>query len=813
MTDKWAELHSEHVVFVALKLQRSRQEKTAECNQQHKIGFPLHPLSTINNSHCLGRTRSIIKDDAHVSFDLFNLLPFGQALQGHNSFFPRDVTILKFALKGEFTCDDDPEFGNGFLNDLGTAFCGPNEVGEKTAICRENGEWDDRDDNCILQIIAELLFQSDFLNETILAEFLEKLSNATTTLSEQVTESPSNIEAIVRILDHVASFVTTSEIEITPESMEDVLLTTSVLTQDSAIAAWDTLNREVVIEIFGKRAPTPRNESFSSLLLFSLEGLTSRLSDASLNIETPSIILRKTTFTNSFNEDFNSTVEIDIQGFNGATNLTVITFDSLDNVLLPRDENNASGRVINGRVVLVQSDSKIDNISFHFDIINGNLRGPQCVFWNFTLFEGLGGWDDEGCKLVVRENEMVTCQCDHLTSFSILMSPQAPNSLVLDYITYVGVSISILCLIICLCIEGAIWRKVCERNITHLRHVCIVNIALSLLIANIWFIVSAGVSAGKRSNFWGCTAFTFFIHLFYLALFFWMLNYGLLLFYSIVFVFGTISKSTLLAVGFFIGYGVPLIIATSTRAVNGPVNDYIQENAVCWLNWNNSKALLAFVVPVLIIVLINFIILFVVIVRLLCARRMLKTEERDEENVVATIARSVAILTPFLGITWSLGVGTLVDPENLGVHATFAFFNSLEGFFILVFGLLFDYKVCAAYAPHQEDAEARTSHDEPNIGAELAAPHQEDAAASPRHDELITVAEQAAPHQEDAAASTSHDEPNIGAEQAVRIGMFTPHQEDVAASTSHDEPTRGAEQAGSNNQSSNVADSSYAPNS
>nr|XP_061806801.1 adhesion G-protein coupled receptor F1-like [Nerophis lumbriciformis] len=606
--------------------------------------------------------------------------------------FRRNTTFLLFTAPN-FTCFDDPDFGNGFLNEVGRASCGPNEVGEKNAICRESGEWEDRDDSCTLQIFVELLFQSQFLNETFLPEFLEALSNATTTLSEQVTESQNNIETIVRILDNVATFVTTSEIEITQESMEDVLLTTGVLTQDSAIEAWDALNREAVIEILGERTLSPRNESLSSLLLFSLEGITSALTNASFTIETPLILLNKTTFIDSFNGDFNSTVEIEIQEANGATNLTVITFESLDNVLPPRDENNASGRVINGRVVLVQSDSNIDNITFSFDVINENLTRPQCVFWNFTLFEGLGGWDDEGCELVVRENDTVTCQCDHLTSFSILMSPNAIQSIVLDFITYIGVGISILSLIICLCIEAAIWRKVIKSSTAHLRHICIVNIALSLLIANIWFIVGAGVSAGNRSNARTCTAVTFFIHLFYLALFFWMLNYGLLLFYYTVFVFGSLSKITLLAVGFCVGYGAPLIITTITIAVTAPVNEYIQETAVCWLNWNRSRALLAFVVPALLIVFINVIILIVVIAKLLRSRGRASTVVGDEKNVIADLARTVALLTPFFGITWSLGVGTLLDPDNLGLHATFALFNSLQGFFILVFGTLLDSKV------------------------------------------------------------------------------------------------------------------------
>ncbi|XP_077568409.1 LOW QUALITY PROTEIN: adhesion G-protein coupled receptor F1-like [Stigmatopora nigra] len=593
---------------------------------------------------------------------------------------------------GEFTCINDPEFGNGFLNDMARASCRQNEVGEKYAICRESGEWEDRDDNCTLQTIVDLLVESEFLNETTFPKLLGELSNTTNTLSQQVTESPNNIKAIVEILDNVATFMGTSEILINQDHIARVLSTTSVLIMDNARASWDTLNRQAVIATFGQRIRSPRKESLSSLLLFSLERITSRLNNTSFNIETPLIILNKTSMTTSFNEDFNSTIEINIQGSNGPANLTLITFESLDNVLPPRDENNATDRVINGRVVLVQSDNNINNISFKFDIINESLENPQCVFWNFTLFNGLGGWDNEGCKLVIEVNESVTCQCDHLTSFSILMSPHAPttpNDLVLNYITNIGITISIFCLVLCLCIETLVWRKVSKSNTSHLRHISIVNIAFCLLIANFCFIIGVG----RTNNLQVCFAVTFFTHFFYLALFFWMFNYGLLLLYYTVSLFEAISKSTMLAIGFCLGYGAPLIIATITIVVNAPVKSYIQQDVSCWLNWKKSKALLAFVSPALLIVFINFLILILVIAKVLQRRKKPSHVQGDEKNVVGVLARTVAILTPFFGITWSLGVGTLSDSGNWTLHVMFALFNSLQGLFILFFGTLLDKKV------------------------------------------------------------------------------------------------------------------------
>ncbi|KAM7395047.1 hypothetical protein PAMA_006681 [Pampus argenteus] len=74
-------------------------------------------------------------------------------------------------------------------------------------------------------------------------------------------------------------------------------------------------------------------------------------------------------------------------------------------------------------------------------------------------------------------------------------------------------------------------------------------------------------------------------------------------------------------------------------------------------------------------------------------RRRAVSAQADEKHVLVVIIRSLAVLTPFFGITWGLGVGTMTHPENEGIHISFSFFNSLQGFFILVFGTLLDKKV------------------------------------------------------------------------------------------------------------------------
>ncbi|XP_005755172.1 adhesion G-protein coupled receptor F1-like [Pundamilia nyererei] len=602
---------------------------------------------------------------------------------------------------------DDKEFGKAVSGSRARIPCANNEEGEKSALCNITTYTEIRD-TCILQPIKELLDQSEVLTATTLPAFLQQLSNVTNGNSEQVVNSPKNIDAVVQILRNVANRIELFNISINENSMKDILITAGVLTTDQARDSWNFLNKNNGSISYSISNP----DGVSSSLLQSLEIITKHL--ASFNnsgIDTPSIILNRTIYTNPIIGDFNSSVVIEIPQNEGKNkSITVITFASLNNVLPAREIDNSSIKVIGGRVVLVQSSGQINNISLTFDILNDTLRDPKCVFWNFNLLNGLGGWDDEGCEVVnTNETGTVTCNCNHLTSFSILMSPNSPVSLILDYITYIGVGISMGSLVICLIIEGLIWRKIRTNETSYLRHVSIVNIAVSLLIADIWFIIGAAISDANHKNHSACTATTFFIHLFYLALFFWMFASALLLLYRTTNVFGGgLSKASMLVIGFSLGYGAPLIIATVTIAATAPDNKYIRENVICWLNWDESKALLAFVIPALSIVLINLIILVVVLYKIIRRRVGTTAAQAGEKSVLLVIVKSLAVLTPFFGITWGLGAGLLVHPRDIGINIAFALFNSLQGFFILVFGTLLDGKVRSAISSYVRPSRSGT---------------------------------------------------------------------------------------------------------
>lgn len=601
-------------------------------------------------------------------------------------------------------CDNE-EYMEGKEGDISVIGCEKGQVGSKTAECRKNekgeGEWVVIEDLCIVEEVNELLIESEDLNAEKVPAFVEKLSETVQNETAAIFNSPNTIVAIVDIVDIVSGVSETVDEPI----MKRVLEVVDVLSADEAQSTWGSLN-------------TNQSNNASSKLLNSLELLAENL-QGELSIITNRTALNRTAFNETLSSDLSSSITINIQDSQlRNVFITTIVFFSLDNILPPRDgtfnfssqlttnssENETSSvfkDVINADVVLIKVNQEVNYVELKYEKKNSSLSGERpCVFWNFSLLDGLGAWDTEGCVLVSDINNIVTCNCSHLTSFSILMSTEIPKHIreLLDIITYIGVGISLASLVICLIIEGYVWKAITKNDTALMRHVSIVNTALCLLIADICFIIGAAVAKNPAENpgenhkvpVGPCSAATFFMHFFYLALFFWMLVSGLLLFYRTVMVLSRWSKSTMLAIGFCVGYGAPLIIAVVTVAATASRNGYIRENEACWLNWNETKALLALVIPALTIVFINFIILFVVLYKLL---RSGGIGESDEKHTLKVIVRCVLILTPLFGLTWSLGVGTMVAPTNAGIHIAFAFFNSLQGLFILVFGTLLDSKI------------------------------------------------------------------------------------------------------------------------
>nr|BAC35151.1 unnamed protein product [Mus musculus] len=152
------------------------------------------------------------------------------------------------------------------------------------------------------------------------------------------------------------------------------------------------------------------------------------------------------------------------------------------------------------------------------------------------------------------------------------------------------------------------------------------------------------------------------------------------------------ALTTMMAIGFCLGYGCPLLISIITLAVTQPSNSY-KRNDVCWLNWSDkSKPLLAFVVPALTIVAVNLVVVLLVL-RKLWRPAVGERLNQDDKATAIRMGKSLLVLTPLLGLTWGFGIGTMANSHNLAWHVLFALLNAFQGFFIFCFGILLDTKL------------------------------------------------------------------------------------------------------------------------
>ncbi|KAI4905112.1 hypothetical protein NFI96_020916 [Prochilodus magdalenae] len=565
----------------------------------------------------------------------------------------------------------DEQFGAGNVNGIQTRVCDTHSIGSVTARCQFNtpdkGVWEIVDNNCVLRVLQELVERAENLQIADVAQFTLDLWKVTDFNSARIRESDVNVLTVVTLLKRIANISQTFIVD--QSIMMDFLRTSDVISSVTTRKTWERLNT----------GNTTRNTS--SELLKSIEDIGTRLTDDSFNITTLFTHLNRTRANGSFFGVFgiDSTTQIEIPEF-GEAFITTIVFSALDNVLPVRNTtyNESTTKAnINGDVAAVIVNNTVHNISLTFDIKNKSFESPQCVFWNFSLLDGIGGWDSTGCEVKpLNQTDKITCVCNHTTSFSLLMSPFPTDYGVLRIITFIGVGISIFCLISALIIESIVWKSVTKNDTSYMRHVSIVNIALSLLIADICFIIGAAIVKRKKAPVGPCNAATFFMHFFYLALFFWMLVSALLLLYRTIMVFSRASKSVMKVIAFAVGYGAPLLIAVITVAITIVGGGYIQEENACWLNWFKTKALLAFVIPALTIVAINLLVLIVVLYKML-RRGVGAANQPDGRYALVVIVRCVAILTPIFGLTWGFGIGTMVS-SALGIHIVFAVLNSLQ---------------------------------------------------------------------------------------------------------------------------------------
>ncbi|XP_068719934.1 adhesion G protein-coupled receptor L4-like [Montipora capricornis] len=315
------------------------------------------------------------------------------------------------------------------------------------------------------------------------------------------------------------------------------------------------------------------------------------------------------------------------------------------------------------------------NITFgHAKITKGKVE-RKCVFWNEDNNWSNGPWSSEGCYLLDETSlERTVCSCNHLNSFAVLMQfadsskeISKKGKLALSVITYVGCILSMTGELLLVLIY-VVFMKFKAEGI-QIR----INLAAALFWVQLVFI--SGINATEEKPV--CVSVAILLHYLFLVSFGWMLLEGVYLYIMVVEVFRSVKVWYL----YVFAWGFPIIPVAISLGISskdgGVLQNYTNEN-FCWLSFS-KKLSWSFIVPVLIIILINVMILIAVLREI----RNLKDPNPSKLRSFKKGFKACSILSPLLGLTWVFGLLAATD-ARLVFQYIFTILNSAQGLLIFV---------------------------------------------------------------------------------------------------------------------------------
>ncbi|KAB5523744.1 hypothetical protein PHYPO_G00155980 [Pangasianodon hypophthalmus] len=302
----------------------------------------------------------------------------------------------------------------------------------------------------------------------------------------------------------------------------------------------------------------------------------------------------------------------------------------------------------------------------------------SCVYWDEA--QGGGAWSGHGCVKAVFNSTHAVCTWSHLSSFAVLMALYPiEDTFELVWITRVGLTISIICLFICILTFWFCHSIKGTRTTIHL-HLCI-----CLFIANIIFLFFISSTQNKA----GCASVAALLHFFYLSAFSFMLLEGVQLYRMVVLVFHTTLRPLYL---YAVGYGIPLAIVIIS-AIAFP-SGYGTERH-CWLSLDKDF-IWSFFAPVCIIIFLNSFFFVITVWKLVEKFSSLNPDLSKLKRLRVFVLTAVAQLC-VLGGMWIFGCFLFQEEGTLVMAYLFTLFNSLQGALIFIMHCLMSKPVREEY--------------------------------------------------------------------------------------------------------------------
>ncbi|XP_037679754.1 putative adhesion G protein-coupled receptor E4P isoform X2 [Choloepus didactylus] len=344
--------------------------------------------------------------------------------------------------------------------------------------------------------------------------------------------------------------------------------------------------------------------------------------------------------------------------------------------------------IVGGTIGLEKNVNLSEPVSLTFQHIEpGGARTRHfCVYWEGSK-EG-GSWSTKGCYHKESSDSYTTCECFHLSSFAVLVALAPKADPVLTVITYAGLSLSLLCLLL-----AALTFLLC-RSIQNTSTSLHLQLSLCLFFAHLLFLTGIDQTEPKVL----CSIIAGVLHYLYLASFTWMLLEGLHLFLTVrnLQVANYTSASRFKKRFMFpVGYGIPAVIV-AVSAIIGYKNYGTYTH--CWLKLDQGF-IWSFMGPVAVIILINL----VFYIRILW---ILKSKLSSLNKEVSTI-RDTRVMTFkaiaqlfVLGCSWGLGffmVEEVGKTVGLVIAYMFTIINVLQGVLLFVVYCLLNHQVLMEY--------------------------------------------------------------------------------------------------------------------
>uniref|UniRef100_A0A665WXR0 Cadherin EGF LAG seven-pass G-type receptor 1 n=1 Tax=Echeneis naucrates TaxID=173247 RepID=A0A665WXR0_ECHNA len=297
---------------------------------------------------------------------------------------------------------------------------------------------------------------------------------------------------------------------------------------------------------------------------------------------------------------------------------------------------------------------------------------PVCVFWNHSIpIGGTGGWSSKGCEVLNRNNTHISCQCNHLTSFAVLMDiskREHGDVLPLKIVTYTTVLVSLVLLLITFILLCLLRRL---RSNLHAIHR---NLVAALFFSELVFLL--GIN--QTDNPFVCTVIAILLHYFYMCTFAWMFVEGLHI-YRMLTELRNINHGHM-RFYYAMGWGIPAII--TGLAVGLDPQGYGNPD-FCWLSVHDTL-IWSFAGPIFVVVLVN-IVIFILAAKASCGRR----QKAVEKSGAIPALRMAFLLLLLISATWLLGL-MAVNSDVMTFHYLFAVFSCLQGVFIFFFHVVFN---------------------------------------------------------------------------------------------------------------------------